>query len=113
MTMIPRRRETMMCGLMLAMCITVGLFTAEAKPAAKEAPQEPVLTLAAQCGVPFLDNAVLQQKILLPVWGTSLPGAQVTVSFDSQSKTTQLDHGKPRDFSRVVEKGPEETHPSV
>jgi len=40
---------------------------------------------------PFGDNAVLQQGIALPVWGTSLPGAGVTVSFADQTKTTTAD----------------------
>ena len=66
---------------------TVGASQA-ATPAAKAPPPAPVLTLAAQCGVPFQDNAVLQQKIPLPVWGMSLPGAKVTVSFDGQTQTT-------------------------
>ncbi|MEM7393817.1 MAG: sialate O-acetylesterase [Verrucomicrobiota bacterium] len=34
---------------------------------------------------------MLQQLIPLPVWGTSLPGAKVTVSFSSQTKTAQTD----------------------
>jgi hypothetical protein len=58
--------------------------------AAKEAPDQapPAPTLQAQCAMPFRDNAVLQQKIKLPVWGTSLPGAKVTVRFDGQSQST-------------------------
>lgn len=42
-------------------------------------------------GAPFLDNAVLQQKIPLPVWGRSLPNAKVTVSFKGQIKTANAD----------------------
>ena len=42
----------------------------------------------AQMGAPFLENAVLQQQIPLPVWGTTEPGATVTVVFKSQSKST-------------------------
>lgn len=49
--------------------------------------------LQAQCGLPFQDNAVLQQKIPLPVWGTTRPGAGVTVEFDHQTKTTVADEG--------------------
>lgn len=37
----------------------------------------------------FTDNAVLQQGVKLPVWGTALAGEKVTVHFDSQSKTVQ------------------------
>jgi len=46
---------------------------------------------AIRMGVPFSDNAVFQQKIPLPVWGTSLPGASVTVTFDTQVKNTIAD----------------------
>jgi sialate O-acetylesterase len=40
---------------------------------------------------PFRDHAVLQQKMKLPVWGSSLPGAKVTVTFDGQSKSVTAD----------------------
>jgi sialate O-acetylesterase len=42
-------------------------------------------------GAPFCDHAVLQQKIQLPVWGTALPNARVTIAFDTQIKTTVSD----------------------
>lgn len=48
-------------------------------------------TLKAQCSAPFSDNAVLQRGIPLPVRGTSLPQAKVTVSFGEQKKTTVAD----------------------
>ena len=47
--------------------------------------------ITARCALPFQDNAVLQQLIHLPVWGTSAPGARVTVSFNTQTKTAQAD----------------------
>lgn len=53
---------------------------------ADHATPDPVLEI--QCGWPFQDNAILQQKIPLPVWGTSLPGAGITVKFGAQTKTT-------------------------
>lgn len=37
---------------------------------------------------PFVDNAVLQQGIDLPVWGKTQPGAKVTVVFKNQTETT-------------------------
>jgi sialate O-acetylesterase len=40
---------------------------------------------------PFRDNGVIQQKIQLPVWGESLPGAKVTVTFDGKSAATTAD----------------------
>jgi len=55
-------------------------------PPDASAPQ-PALTLKAQCGAPFQDNGVLQQNMPLPVWGTSLSGAKVTVEFEAQKKT--------------------------
>ena len=47
--------------------------------------------LALALGMPFTDHAVLQQKVGLPVWGTSQPGARVTVHFDGQTKTADAD----------------------
>lgn len=41
--------------------------------------------------LPFRDNAVLQRGIQLPVWGRSLPGARVTVTFDGQSTSVTAD----------------------
>lgn len=38
-------------------------------------------------GMPFLDNAVLQQQMPVPVWGTAQPGAKVTMVFKGQTKT--------------------------
>jgi sialate O-acetylesterase len=49
----------------------------------------PLLDL--QPGFPFRDHAVLQQKIPLPVWGTTLPRAAVTVTFDGQEKKSVAD----------------------
>jgi sialate O-acetylesterase len=75
----------------LVMCIVMPLHAAEppSQPAA------PPLTLAAQCGLPFGDNAVLQQQIPLPVWGTSLPGASVTVRIAEQThRTTANEQGQ-------------------
>jgi sialate O-acetylesterase len=67
---------------MLAGCLTA---SARAEDTATDAAQE--ITL----GAPFGDHAVLQQKIPLPVWGTAMPGANVTVAFDAQVKTTMAD----------------------
>ena len=52
---------------------------------------EPAATLDPILAPPFRDNGVIQQKIKLPVWGQSLPGAKVTVSFDGRSATTTAD----------------------
>ena len=53
--------------------------------------QDPALSLKPQLGQPFRDNAVLQREMAVPVWGTSLPGASVTVAFDGQNKATIAD----------------------
>jgi sialate O-acetylesterase len=52
---------------------------------------EPAPTLEPVMAQPFRDHAVLQQKIQLPVWGTSLPGAEVTVSFDGKAAASTAD----------------------
>lgn len=82
-------KKRFLLSIFLVVCVSVGLCAAAGKPAAKELPPTP--KLQAQCAVAFRDNAILQQKINLPVWGTSLPGAMVTVSFDGQSKTAKAD----------------------
>ncbi len=66
-------------GLMLAGCLTA---SARAEGTATDAGQE--ITLAA----PFGDHAVLQQKTPLPVWGTALPGAKVTLAFPAANCST-------------------------
>lgn len=50
-----------------------------------------VPTLEPRLGLPFRDNAVLQRDLALPVWGTSLPGAKVSVAFDGQTRSTTAD----------------------
>ncbi len=69
-------------------CLT---FKANAAEPKEEPAQPPTPTLEAQMALPFLDNAILQQKIQLPVWGMTLPEAKVTVAFDGQTKTTTAD----------------------
>lgn len=84
-----QRRFTLIIGLIVGLTGLV-IATDAAKPEApSSAPLEP--TLEAQMALPFRDNAVLQQKMELPVWGRSLPGATVTVAFDGQSKTVTAD----------------------
>ena len=57
----------------------------------EEIEEPPAPTLEARLAPPFGDNAVLQQGIALPVWGTTLPGAKVTVSLAAQTKTATAD----------------------
>ncbi len=50
-------------------------------------------TAGAQTKLPviFSDHMVLQQKMKIPVWGTSVPGRTVSVQFHQQRKTTRVD----------------------
>ncbi len=73
------------------LCIVVTLCAAPDAGAAASEAEVPALTLLPRCGVPFQDNAVLQQNIPLPVWGTSLPGAKVTVTLADRTSTTVAD----------------------
>ena len=41
--------------------------------------------------LPFRDNMVLQRGMDLPIWGKATPGADITVSFTDQRKTTKAD----------------------
>lgn len=52
---------------------------------------EPKPKLAPALGAPFANHAVLQQKLEVPVWGTSLPQAEVTVSFRGQTRSATAD----------------------
>lgn len=82
-TLLPNSlKRALGLGLLLAGCLTA---SARAEGAATDAGRE--ITL----GVPFGDHAVLQQKIPLPVWGTAMPGAKVTLAFDAQMKSTVAD----------------------
>jgi sialate O-acetylesterase len=70
---------------LLAICLSLTgpLRAAEEPPDLTEIPLE----LAPKMGLPFGDNAVLQQQIPIPVWGWSLPGAEVVAEFDQQRKS--------------------------
>ena len=53
-------------------------------------PKPPIpLELAPRMGRPFGDHAVIQQQVPVPVWGWSLPGADVSVSFDRQKRVAK------------------------
>lgn len=54
--------------------------------AGKEAAAGPASAL--ELGAPFADNAILQQGMAVPVWGTSSPGANITVTFGAQTGKT-------------------------
>ncbi|MBC8290611.1 MAG: hypothetical protein H8E37_09865, partial [Planctomycetes bacterium] len=44
-----------------------------------------------ELGTPFVDDAVLQRGMPVPVWGWSKPGSKVTVQFAGQSKSVEAD----------------------
>lgn len=73
----------------MLLAVATGSFLSAAQAQVEEAVLPPEPMLQARLGAPFRDNAILQQKMKVPVWGMSLPGAKVTVSFDGQSKSTQ------------------------
>jgi sialate O-acetylesterase len=75
-----RPRIDALASTIASICLAISVSAADAVPTL-----EPIMAL------PFRDNGVLQQKIPLPVWGTSLPGANVTVSFDGKSAATTAD----------------------
>lgn len=50
---------------------------------------QPPLELAPRLGRPFGDNAVFQQNMPVPVWGWTLPNADVNVSFGDQKHATK------------------------
>lgn len=43
--------------------------------------------LALEMGAPFVDGAVLQREMAVPVWGWTAPGGTVTVQFAGQTKS--------------------------
>lgn len=47
--------------------------------------------MSLQLAAVFADNMVLQQNIILPVWGTAAPGQKVTVIFAGQNVAAQAD----------------------
>jgi sialate O-acetylesterase len=53
-------------------------------------PKPPIpLELPARMGRPFGDNAVFQQQMPIPVWGWTLPDAEVSVRFGGQQRTAK------------------------
>jgi len=83
------RSYTFVTALILAItCLAIAAYAAKPEALASRSLQP---NLEAQMALPFRDNAVLQQKMELPVWGRSLPGATVTVKFDGQSRTVTAD----------------------
>ncbi|MBT3198580.1 MAG: hypothetical protein HN350_01570 [Phycisphaerales bacterium] len=55
--------------------------------AASGATQAPSPKPAIKLGTPFVDNAILQRQMKVPVWGWSKPGVKIGVQFAGQSKS--------------------------
>lgn len=78
--------QSTLCALALGMAATLS----SAAELATNFPKPPIpLELAPRMGRPFGDNAVLQQNMPIPVWGWTLPGADVQVTFDAQKLTAK------------------------
>jgi sialate O-acetylesterase len=74
--------KTTFCFLALGLTLTGRLSAAELSTDFPKTP--PPLELAARMGRPFNSNAVFQQNMPVPVWGWTLPGAEVSVLFARQ-----------------------------
>jgi len=46
---------------------------------------------ALELGSPFVDNAILQRDMPVPVWGWARPGSKVSVTFGAQTQTAAAD----------------------
>ncbi len=79
--------------LQASFCFLILCTSIESLSAAELAtdfPKPPIpLELAPRMGRPFGDNAVFQQNMPIPVWGWTLPGAEVVVTFDRQKKSAK------------------------
>ena len=76
-------RVTWMFVLLGACCVQAMAAGADT-PTASPTPTASELSL----GMPFTDNAIFQQGMAVPVWGTSQPGAKITVTFNGQTVST-------------------------
>jgi sialate O-acetylesterase len=74
-------------AIVLCLSATGPLVAAEL---ATDFPKPPVpLELAPRMGRPFNDNAVFQQQVPIPVWGWTLPGAEVSVTLGQQERSAK------------------------
>jgi sialate O-acetylesterase len=73
----------------LALCLSL-TSPLPAAELATDFPKPPIpLELAPRMGRPFNDNAVFQQQMPIPVWGWTLPGAEVQVLLDRQQRSAK------------------------
>lgn len=78
---------TLFCSLALGLFAAGLLHAAELSTSFPKTP--PPLELAPRLGLPFADNAVFQQNMPVPVWGWTLPNADVEVTFEKQKHATK------------------------
>jgi hypothetical protein len=52
----------------------------------------PAEAQALELGSPFVNDAILQRQMEVPVWGWAKPGSKVTVAFAGQNKTAAADN---------------------
>lgn len=71
----------------LTVLASFGLLLPAAETQLTAQDQSPALELSPRPARPFGDNAVLQQQKSVPVWGWSLPGAEVAVTLEQQKKS--------------------------
>lgn len=73
--------------------LALGLLFSASLPAAELATHfpkpPPPLELAPRMGRPFSDHAVFQQQMPIPIWGWTLPDAEVEVRFGDQEHRTK------------------------
>jgi len=82
------RQNKIVTFAVLAATLLLSGFAAQAAPEAKPKP-------AIELGSPFVDSAILQRQMPVPVWGWSKPGTEITVAFAGQTqKATAGKDGK-------------------
>ncbi len=76
----------------LALCVamTALLICSAATPGA-EVGGAGIQKQALELGSPFMDHAILQREMTVPVWGWAKPGSAVTVTFAGQKATAKAD----------------------
>ena len=87
-----KTRTAVVIGLAAAvLLVPPSLKGQEDETAAAGKPTTAQPKLALELGRPFGDNAVFQQQIPVPVWGSSQAGAKITIVFGSQTKAARAD----------------------
>ena len=81
---------SMLLALAAALLFTpLGLMAQEEDAPAEGNGTTGQLKPAIALGAPFVDNAILQRELPVPVWGWSKPGTKITVAFSGQKITAE------------------------